>query len=187
MSLSRSEQMARIRGRNTKPELLMKKALSFAGVRARRQVKIMSIRPDFVIHSDHVAIFVDGCQWHGCPEHYVRPRTNHGFWASKLLENVQRDIRQTALLEASGWRVVRVWEHQLEDDRLGVVKNVLKARDAHRWRPTATYRAIEVLPINRQPGIERWSLVDLRGKAPPLTELRRRAAPEYGGHERKAH
>jgi DNA mismatch endonuclease (patch repair protein) len=70
-------------------------------------------RPDVVFQSARVAVFVDGCFWHGCPEHYVRPRSRVDYWAGRLAENVARDRRQTHALTAAGWTVVRVWEHEV--------------------------------------------------------------------------
>jgi DNA mismatch endonuclease (patch repair protein) len=69
-------------------------------------------RPDIIFPKVRVAVFVDGCFWHQCPQHGTEPRTNSGYWAAKLDRNVARDRRNDAALEAAGWRVVRVWEHE---------------------------------------------------------------------------
>src|SRR5439155_2473646 len=111
MSLSRSEQMARIRGRDTAPEVRLRQALWRAGLRFRLKRSDLSIRPDLVFASaSRIAVFIDGCFWHGCPDHYVPPRSAIGFWSKKLAVNVERDCRQTLALEAAGWRVLRFWE-----------------------------------------------------------------------------
>src|SRR5712692_8006639 len=112
MGLSRSEQMARIRGRDTLPEIRLRRALWRAGLRFRLKHPGMRIRPDLVLSCDafRLAVFIDGCFWHGCPEHYVPPRSAIDFWAKKLAENVQRDRRQTLALECADWHVVRFWE-----------------------------------------------------------------------------
>lgn len=125
MPLTRSQNMARIKSVNTKPERLLRKALWGEGMRYRINHKIEKIRPDLVFPGPKLVVFVDGCQWHGCPEHYVRPRSNAEFWQSKLLENVNRDTRQTILLTEKGWRVYRVWEHQIWEN-LPEVTSIIK-------------------------------------------------------------
>jgi DNA mismatch endonuclease (patch repair protein) len=69
-------------------------------------------RPDLVFAGAGVAVFVDGCFWHSCPTHGELPRANRPFWEEKLRGNVERDRRQAAALEAEGWKVIRVWEHE---------------------------------------------------------------------------
>lgn len=113
--MNRSENMRRIRARDTSPELLLRKGLHRAGLRYRLNVKTPGGRADVCIVSSHFAIFIDGCFWHGCPEHYVRPRSRNEFWDSKLEENVLRDARQTAALLAAGWTCVRLWEHEVRE------------------------------------------------------------------------
>lgn len=80
----------------------------------RRQKKRFSVRPDFVFSRLRVAVFVDGCFWHGCPRHGTRPRTNARFWRDKIARNQARDRQVSRLLRKLGWRVVRVWEHELK-------------------------------------------------------------------------
>lgn len=112
----RSDAMSRIRGKNTKPEVLLRKSLWARGLRYRLHRATPAGRPDIVFPGPRVAIFVDGCFWHGCPAHYVPPRSREAFWARKLKTNVERDQRQTRELERSGWRVMRVWEHEVESN-----------------------------------------------------------------------
>ena len=69
-------------------------------------------RPDIAFTRQKVAIFVDGCFWHSCPEHKSLPATNQDYWLPKLARNVERDAQNTADLEAAGWTVIRVWEHE---------------------------------------------------------------------------
>ena len=104
--------MARIRGTNTGPEMAVRRALWAGGVRYLVHARQGSTRPDIVVRGRKVAVFIDGCFWHGCPEHYVRPRSREEFWTAKLRENVERDRRQTLELELDGWRVLRFWEHE---------------------------------------------------------------------------
>jgi DNA mismatch endonuclease (patch repair protein) len=70
-------------------------------------------RPDFVFPRDRVAVFVDGCFWHACPLHGSIPETNKEFWSRKLLRNAARDREVTRTLKSKGWRVVRIWQHDL--------------------------------------------------------------------------
>ncbi len=122
--LSRSEQMARIRGQDTRPERLLRSALWAAGLRYRLQAPTPGGRADLVFLSSRVAILIDGCFWHGCPLHYVRPRSRTEFWESKLAGNVARDRAQTLGLEAQGWRVLRFWEHEIHENLEGAVCQV---------------------------------------------------------------
>jgi DNA mismatch endonuclease (patch repair protein) len=74
-------------------------------------------RPDFVFPSRRVAIFVDGCFWHGCPRCYRRPRSRRAYWDAKVTRNKLRDKTVNRLLRQKGWRVVRIWEHELKNAR----------------------------------------------------------------------
>ncbi|MES9874201.1 MAG: very short patch repair endonuclease [Candidatus Sedimenticola sp. 6PFRAG7] len=111
----RSYNMSRIRGSNTAPEILLRKKLWAAGLRYRLKVKI-SGKPDLVFLSARVAVFVDGCFWHGCPEHYISPKTNAKFWRDKINKNKIRDEVVKKELESEGWCVIRLWEHEIEND-----------------------------------------------------------------------
>ena len=104
--------MARIRGKHTRPELLLRKALWAAGLRYRLHRKLPGT-PDLAFVGARVAVFVDGCFWHGCPQHYSFPATRSEFWADKLRRNVERDARVGDELAALGWTVLRFWEHSL--------------------------------------------------------------------------
>jgi DNA mismatch endonuclease (patch repair protein) len=76
-------------------------------------VSRLTVRPDFVFFKSHTAIFVDGCFWHGCPKHATKPRNNHAFWKKKLAGNKKRDRLVNRTLRRAGWRVLRIWEHEL--------------------------------------------------------------------------
>ncbi len=129
----RSEVMSRIRSRgNRDTELALVRVFRAHGITGwRRQVKVMvesrrsrgegrprlvlrlSVRPDFVFPTLRVAVFVDGCFWHACPLHTTKPRSNAAFWRRKFAANKARDRLVTRTLRATGWRVLRIWEHEL--------------------------------------------------------------------------
>lgn len=162
MALSRSEQMSRIHGENTSPERLLCAALSQRGLAFEANARTPVGRPDVVIPATKVAVFIDGCFWHGCPEHYVRPRTRTGFWSAKLIENTTRDRRQTAALELQGWRVVRVWEHEVFVALDAVVGRVIAAAQGGLDAQEDSWRVFRVEVLDADTDIERRHLVTLR-------------------------
>lgn len=119
----RSRCMSRIRGKDTGPELLLRKALWHTGFRYRLYAKLPG-KPDLVFLRKKLAVFVDGCFWHGCPLHATRPKGNRPFWDRKLTGNVIRDRKITATLESTGWIVMRFWEHEVTDDIDNVVDQI---------------------------------------------------------------
>jgi DNA mismatch endonuclease, patch repair protein len=103
------------RQRDTPSEIKLRSALHRLGLRFRlhRPIEgVPRVRPDIVFVSAKVAVFVDGCFWHGCPQHGTWPKANNDWWRKKLESNIKRDRRQDAALSAAGWSVVRVWEHE---------------------------------------------------------------------------
>ena len=104
------------RGRDTRPELALRSRLHRSGFRYRVDRSIAlddgRVRPDLVFVSARVAVFVDGCFWHGCPAHGTSPRRNSSYWAPKLATNRQRDARQREALQRAGWLVPRRPEHE---------------------------------------------------------------------------
>jgi len=119
--------MSRNKGRDTGPEVRLRSALHAAGLRFRLHRRDLPGSPDIVFTSARLAVFVDGCFWHGCPEHGAKPKTNEEFWASKLARNLQRDREADRQLAAAGWRVLRVWEHDVKRDTSVVVSTVRSA------------------------------------------------------------
>ena len=101
--------------RDTAPEVAVRRLLFARGLRYRvdsRPLPSLRRRADIVFVGPKIAVFVDGCFWHGCPEHgTTRFRTNSEFWINKIETNVARDLDTTAQLEAAGWSVLRFWEH----------------------------------------------------------------------------
>lgn len=109
------ERMRRQKGRNTKPELLIRSELHRRGLRYRvdyRAVADSRSRVDIAFTRQRLAVFVDGCFWHSCPEHGSEPASNAEWWRDKLGANVHRDRRVDCELESAGWRVLRIWEHE---------------------------------------------------------------------------
>ncbi len=104
------------RRRDTRPEMAVRSELHRRGLRFRRDFPVRTadrvVRPDVVFTRWRVAVFVDGCFWHRCPEHGVEPRTNVGYWTAKLDRNVARDRAAEVSLRAEGWIVLRAWEHE---------------------------------------------------------------------------
>jgi DNA mismatch endonuclease (patch repair protein) len=115
----RSQVMSRIRGRgNKETEMALAKLLRAHRITGWRRHLSVFGRPDFVFLKLRVAIFVDGCFWHGCPRHSNMPVNNRKFWKKKLSANALRDRLVTRTLRAKGWRVVRIWEHDLSRKRI---------------------------------------------------------------------
>jgi len=106
--------MARIKGRDTGPELNLRRRVWALGLRYRLQYRIGRTRPDMVFVGAKLTVFVDGCFWHGCPLHSTIPKNNRDFWVQKLGRNQERDAEYTQWLEAEGWRVLRLWEHEID-------------------------------------------------------------------------
>ncbi len=146
----RSEVMSRIRSRgNQDTELALARLLrrnkitgwrrhveirGGASVRASRLVRSLAppkafrVRPDFIFPKRRLAIFVDGCFWHACPIHATKPKNNAAFWREKLAGNRRRDARVTRTLRRAGWRVLRVWEHELaRKNELKLLRRIQKA------------------------------------------------------------
>jgi DNA mismatch endonuclease (patch repair protein) len=110
----RSEVMSRIRGRGNKDtEVALAKLLRANGITGWRRHQPVFGKPDFIFRKVRLAVFVDGCFWHGCPKHATRPKSNAAFWRRKLAANKARDRLVTRTLRARGWHVLRIWEHEL--------------------------------------------------------------------------
>lgn len=113
----RSRNMARVHGRDTLPEIVVRKTLHGMGYRFRLHRKDLPGKPDVVLPKHHVAVFVHGCFWHrhpGC-KRTTTPATNVEFWAKKFADNVARDAAQIDALRDRGWRVLVVWECETKD------------------------------------------------------------------------
>lgn len=110
----RSRCMSAIKSRGNKDtELKLMSIFREHRITGWRRGQKLPGKPDFVFRKQRVAVFVDGCFWHGCPQHGRMPESNVGYWAVKLTRNKQRDAAVTLQLRRLGWKVVRVWEHDL--------------------------------------------------------------------------
>jgi len=165
--------MSRIRGRDTSPEVELRHAVWRLGLRYRLNRRVAGIRPDFIFPGLRLAVFVDGCFWHGCPDHYVRPRSSNAeFWASKLSQNVARDERQLKQLHAEGWRVIRVWEHEVEHRPSATASFILEVAKEARAIPLERWAVVAVVP-GATADEERWTLRELwTGKGRQVSRLR---------------
>lgn len=107
------------RSRDTALELSVRRKLHALGLRYRvdvRPLPTLRCKADIVFRRVRIAVFLDGCFWHGCDAHFRAPRANAQYWAEKIARNRERDGRNTALLQEAGWTVKRFWEHQTADE-----------------------------------------------------------------------
>ncbi|HYI62625.1 MAG TPA: very short patch repair endonuclease [Acidimicrobiales bacterium] len=126
------------RRKDTKLEVRLRSALHRRGLRFRKDHLLRSgdlrVRPDIVFSRARVAVFADGCFWHGCPEHQHVPQRNQSYWVPKLQKNVERDRRVDAALTQQGWEVIRVWEHADLEGSVDLVEQVVRKRAGERAR-----------------------------------------------------
>ncbi len=124
--------MSRQGSRDTAPEIAVRQLLHASGLRYRVNVPVPGMprrTTDIVFPSVKVAIFLDGCFWHGCPQHATQPKSNAEWWRTKLAKNMARDAETTQHLQGRGWTVLRFWEHEAPDDVANTVRTtVLAAR-----------------------------------------------------------
>jgi DNA mismatch endonuclease (patch repair protein) len=139
---------------NTKPELALRSALHRQGYRFRKDHRLTlgngsRVRPDIAFTARRVAVFVDGCFWHACPEHGRKPSVNQWYWSPKLARNVERDRAADAALAAAGWQVVRLWEHVPLADAVAAVVAALGSAPG----PGRTRRAGDGFGSRAQPPV----------------------------------
>ena len=123
----RSYNMSKIRNKDTKPEILVRKYLFSQGFRFRKNDKRFPGKPDIVLPKYNTVIFINGCFWHkheGC-KYFVWPKSNEDFWRNKIEKNVSRDKVKIKELEKQGWNVITIWECQLKKDRDRVLDDLV--------------------------------------------------------------
>lgn len=125
----RAANMRGNRRTDTKPELALRAALHALGYRYRKDFRLdlpsRRVRPDIAFTGRKVAVFVDGCFWHACPDHGSKPKSNEWYWSPKLARNVERDRAADEALAQAGWTVLRLWEHVPLDDAVTAVISVV--------------------------------------------------------------
>lgn len=132
------------RRRNTSPELAIRRALHAEGYRFRVDLALRPddgrlIRPDITFTRARLAVFIDGCYWHGCEEHGRRVGgANAFYWGPKIARNKERDAEQSARLERAGWRVLRIWEHEDAGAAVHRISELVKRSTDIRERPSAS-------------------------------------------------
>jgi DNA mismatch endonuclease (patch repair protein) len=153
-SPGRSANMKANRRANTKPELALRSALHARGYRYRKDFRLdlpaRRVRPDIAFTGRKVAVFVDGCFWHACPEHGSKPKNNEWYWSPKLLRNQERDRAADAALKDAGWTVVRLWEHVSVEDAVAAV--IAAVGDPRPPRRIATMKPHAGIPALHDPG-----------------------------------
>jgi DNA mismatch endonuclease (patch repair protein) len=126
------------RRRDTRPELLVRRILHARGLRYRVDLRVVGesrTRADIAFTRRRIAVFIDGCFWHGCPDHLHLPKANADYWVPKLARNVERDGEITALLRGLGWTVLRFWEHEPPEDVAELIIAAVRVRgSAHASR-----------------------------------------------------
>ena len=136
----RSQVMSNIRGSgNQSTEVRLISVMKEHGIKGWRRRRPVFGSPDFVFYDGKVAVFVDGCFWHGCPEHYKPPQSNTEYWQSKHARNKSRDDEVTSRLVSRGWQVLRIWEHEL----------IRSTRDQAADRLVAALRPVTSVPANK--------------------------------------
>lgn len=124
----RSDVMGRVRSSsNASTELRLIEVMKQHGITGWRRHQALVGKPDFTFRRERVVVFVDGCFWHGCPKCYRAPTSNETYWSAKVARNRARDKRVTDELRREGWRVLRLWEHDLRTRPAAVAKRVRRA------------------------------------------------------------
>lgn len=123
--------MQATRQRDTPGEVQLRRLLHRQGYRYRIDhppISGIKSRADLVFHKARVAVFVDGCFWHGCPKHGTWPKTNASWWKAKIRSNINRDLRTNRSLTRAGWRVIRIWAHEQPSNAARRVADVIRRR-----------------------------------------------------------
>jgi DNA mismatch endonuclease (patch repair protein) len=130
-----SAQMQRMPRSSTGPEMLIRRELHRRGLRFRVNHPRLPGRPDIAFTGARIAVFVDGCFWHQCPDHSVLPKNNGEWWRTKLDRNVSRDREKDAQLETMGWVTLHVWEHENPLEAADMIEQLWRSRRQSATRP----------------------------------------------------
>lgn len=123
-----SRQMSAMPVRNSSVEVALRRELHRLGIRYRIHLRSLPGSPDIALTRAKIAVFVDGCFWHRCPDHGTAPKNNGAWWASKLEANVERDRRKDTELSALGWLSIHVWEHEDPVTAAEAIRDLWSAR-----------------------------------------------------------
>ena len=121
----RSYNMAQIKSKDTGPELVLRKLLSQNKIFGYRLHYKIFGKPDIVFPRKKIAIFIDGCFWHKCPSCFVKPTSRIEFWSQKIKNNLKRDKEVNKLLKKTGWKILRIWEHELRENPDKVCQKII--------------------------------------------------------------
>ena len=151
----RSRCMAAIKGKDTKPEMIVRKYLFSRGLRFRVQVRKLPGTPDIVLKKYKTVVFIDGCFWHGHKDckYFRMPKSNVDFWRHKIAMNIARDYTNNVDLKLAGWRVIRIWECEIktkakrEETLSGLVAMIIDARNDVVELPYDSNESIAAEPI----------------------------------------
>lgn len=121
---NRRKNMQSIRSKNTKMELKVRSILHKYGLRFRIHTKLIG-KPDIVFPSKKIVVFLDSCFFHKCPYHYIQPKSNLKYWIPKIQRNSERAKEVNKALRKQGWKVMRIWEHQVKKDAETVVNRII--------------------------------------------------------------
>ena len=146
------------KSRDTKPKLALRQAAHALGLRYRVPIRpLPTVRrtADMVFTRAKVAVFMDGCFWHGCPEHHTTSATNAGYWAEKVRRNRERDAETNRLLAEFGWTVIRFWEHEDPNEAARRIVSAVKPDSAPRYLPFGHFRQGMVRAIRWPSGLAR--------------------------------
>lgn len=112
----RSYCMSRIKSKNTLPEILLRNKLKKEGLKGYKMNCNLPGKPDIIYPDKNLAIFIDGCFWHKCPQCFKKPDKNSKFWNNKIKNNMERDNKVNNTLKKMGWSVIRIWEHEIKNN-----------------------------------------------------------------------
>jgi DNA mismatch endonuclease (patch repair protein) len=118
--------MSKIRSKNTSPEITLRKIIRGSGIKGYRLHYKVVGRPDIAFTRLKLAIFIDGCFWHGCPRHFRMPSSNKAYWSRKIGKNRRRDRKNTLKLRKAGWKVLRFWEHEIRECAVDCAREIVK-------------------------------------------------------------